>query len=217
MGIGGTSLVYCGILERIPSDVWDHHPVFAKWPAGYSPKELHPYYQRVEEELKVHIPDNENSMMPITPRAVVMDEVCKNMEEANREGKDLVLRNLRVGSEGCRECGWCTMGCKYGAKMDMARTYIPEAKSAGALFVDRCKVMFIRKAFNGYNVYYNQTSSVDHDYHLVTDGPLSSIWSRQVIIAAGSPESPALLMRSRTFLNQFPDNDLGLGDRKSVV
>lgn len=198
MGVGGTSLVYCGILERIPVDVWDKY-LYDKWPHYYSPAALSTYYGMVEEKLNVHQP------YYIPPRAEVMDKVCKKMDP------DMDLRNLMVGSEDCKKCGWCTMGCKFGAKKDMAQTYIPEAIDAGVFFAERCKAMFVKKAFNGYEVYYSRTTSTDRDYHLVTGWPLNSIWARKVVIAAGSPESPALLMRSRPFLNWFPDSDLGQG------
>jgi choline dehydrogenase-like flavoprotein len=200
MGIGGTSLVYCGILERIPEDVWKNHPVFDKWPYDYHPENLTGCYGRVEFNLNVHEPDY------TPPRAWVMDEVCMNLGLS-----DLVLRNLAVGSVDCKECGWCTMGCTFGAKMDMARSYILEAERAGAIFAERCKALFVRKAFKGYKVYYRRTTSVDRDYHLITGWPYNSIWAKKVVIAAGCPESPALLMRSRPFLNSFPDNDLGRG------
>ena len=198
MGVGGTSLVYCGILERIPVDVWNNY-LCDRWPDDYSPAQLSEYYERVEDKLNVHEPDS------ITQRAEVMDEVCKNMDP------DIDLRNLMVGSKNCRECGWCTMGCKFGAKKDMAQTYIPEAMNAGVFFAERCKAIFVSKAFKGYKVYYCRTTSIDRDYHLVTGWPADSIWTRRVVIAAGSPESPALLMRSRPFLNRFPDKDLGQG------
>lgn len=201
MGIGGTSLVYCGVLERIPDDVWNKY-LCDKWPDDYSPDKLSGYYETVEKKLNVHEPKPDL----IPPRAKVMDLVCKEMGFS-----DLVLRNLMVGSKGCRECGWCTMGCTFGAKMDMARTYIPEARDAGAFFAERCKAIFVRKTFKGYKVYYRRTTSIDRDYHLVSGWPLKSIWARRVVIAAGCPESPALLMRSRPFLNRFPDKDLGQG------
>jgi cholesterol oxidase len=201
MGVGGTSLVYCGILERIPVDVWDNY-LGDKWPSNYSPRRLRRYYRRVEDKLNVHKPGRDFT----TQRAKVMGRVCKNMDLG-----DLRFRNLRVGTENCWECGWCTMGCTFGAKKDMARTYIPQAEEAGAVFAERCKAMFVRKAFGGYRVYYCRTTSVDRDYHLVIGRPENSIWARKVVIAAGSPESPALLMRSRPLLNPFPDKDLGQG------
>ncbi len=200
MGIGGTSLVYCGILERIPEDVWKNHPVFDKWPYDYHPENLTGCYGRVEFNLNVHEPDS------TPPRAWVMDEVCMNLGLS-----DLVLRNLAVGSVDCKECGWCTMGCTFGAKMDMARSYILEAERAGAIFAERCKALFVTKAFKGYKVYYRRTTSVNRDYHLITGWPDNSIWAKKVVIAAGCPESPALLMRSKPFLNSFPDKDLGQG------
>lgn len=199
MGLGGTSLVYCGILERIPKDVWGNY-LFDKWPEYYSPNKLRRYYRRIERKLKVHKPD----LTP--PRALVMDQVCKKMGLSKP-----IVRNLRMGSKGCRECGWCTMGCTFGAKKDMARTYIPRAIKAGAFFAERCKAIAVGKASKGYKVSYCRTTSTDRDYHLVTGPPLDSISAKQVVIAAGSPESPALLMRSRPFLNWFPDGDLGQG------
>jgi cholesterol oxidase len=78
MGIGGTSLVYCGILERIPVDVWTKY-LRDKWPADYNPRRLRRYYKRVEDKLNVHIPNDNTSMVPIPPRAKVMNKVCKTM------------------------------------------------------------------------------------------------------------------------------------------
>lgn len=72
MSVGGTSLVYCGILERIPDDVWKNY-LCSKWPDDYSPEKLSRYYEIVEEKLNVHEPGF------IPPRAKVMDKVCEKM------------------------------------------------------------------------------------------------------------------------------------------
>ncbi len=52
---------------------------------------------------------------------------------------DVIPRNVTDCKEGL-ECGFCTYGCRHGAKNSTARTYLADAAAAGARLVAHCEV-----------------------------------------------------------------------------
>ena len=52
---------------------------------------------------------------------------------------DVIPRNVTRCKEGL-ECGFCTYGCRHGAKNSTARTYLAAAADAGARLVPHCDV-----------------------------------------------------------------------------
>ena len=52
---------------------------------------------------------------------------------------DVIPRNVTACKEGL-ECGFCTYGCRHGAKNSTARTYLADAAAAGARLVAHCEV-----------------------------------------------------------------------------
>ena len=52
---------------------------------------------------------------------------------------DVIPRNVTGCKEGL-ECGFCTYGCRHGAKNSTARTYLVDAAAAGARLVAHCDV-----------------------------------------------------------------------------
>ena len=52
---------------------------------------------------------------------------------------DVIPRNVTGCKEGL-ECGYCTYGCRHGAKNSTARTYLADAAAAGARLVVHCDV-----------------------------------------------------------------------------
>jgi long-chain-alcohol oxidase len=88
---------------------------------------------------------------------------------------------------GCTEteCGYCTMGCRIGAKQSTLATYLPDASAAGARIVPGCWVE--RVVTDGGKV----TGLVAR-----TGGHTVTVEAPTVILAAGALNTPAILLRS---------------------
>ena len=99
-------------------------------------------------------------------------------------------------ANGCGDCGMCTFGCQWGGKQSTPRTYLQDAYDAGAVVVARANAS--RVLIKGGSAFAVEA----------TVGPVGAMPARAegaqrltvraplVVVAAGSIESPALLLRS---------------------
>ncbi len=89
--------------------------------------------------------------------------------------------------DGCDPdtCGYCTMGCRIGAKRGTLRTYLEDAAAAGARLVVEADVERV-VVENGRAV--GVTATVD--------GHRLTVRCRAVVLAAGALSTPLLLLRS---------------------
>jgi choline dehydrogenase-like flavoprotein len=99
-------------------------------------------------------------------------------------------------AKGCGDCGLCTFGCRWGGKQSTPRTYLQDAYDAGAVVIARANAS--RVLIKG-----GRAFAVE-----ATVGPVGAMPARAegaqrltvraplVVVAAGSIESPALLLRS---------------------
>jgi choline dehydrogenase-like flavoprotein len=88
---------------------------------------------------------------------------------------------------GCTDddCGYCTMGCRIGAKKSMLATYLHDASEAGARIVVGCDVEAIDVGGSRAAGVYGRVG--DHALH---------VRAGAVLVAAGALNTPALLLRS---------------------
>jgi choline dehydrogenase-like flavoprotein len=88
---------------------------------------------------------------------------------------------------GCTEsdCGFCTMGCRVGAKNSMLATYLQDASEGGARIVVGCDVEAIDLEGGRAGGVYARVG--DHTLH---------VRATAVVVAAGALNTPALLLRS---------------------
>jgi choline dehydrogenase-like flavoprotein len=102
---------------------------------------------------------------------------------------DVIPRNVTECKEGV-ECGFCTYGCRHGAKNSTARTYLADAAAAGARLVVHCdveRILIERGRATG------AVATVR-----VPGGPACTLTVRApiVVAACGAINTPALLARS---------------------
>lgn len=83
-------------------------------------------------------------------------------------------------------CGWCFAGCKDGVKNGTMNTWLRDAYAHGAKFLDRTKVQRVLVE-NGKAV---GVECVVHYKHPV------KVRAKQVVVAAGSLQTPGVLLRS---------------------
>ena len=102
---------------------------------------------------------------------------------------DAIPRNVTDCKEGL-ECGYCTYGCRHGAKNSTARTYLADAARAGARLVVQCdaeRVTIERGRVTGVVA---TVRGLDGAPHRLT------VRANVVVAACGAVNTPALLVRS---------------------
>jgi long-chain-alcohol oxidase len=133
-----------------------------------------------------------------------LDAVCERLgvnqehnEPSSRERKlregcvklgwhiDAMPRGVRHCAQG-RECGYCGLGCRVGAKQSVVKTWLSDAHAAGARLIVRGRVKHV--IVEGGSARGVEAKTVEG--HSVT------IRSRAVIAACGAIHTPALLRRS---------------------
>ena len=135
---------------------------------------------------------------------VSLDAVCERLgvnqehnEPSSREQKlqegcvklgwhvDAMPRGVRKCAQG-RECGYCGLGCRVGAKQSVVKTWLADANAAGTRLIVRSRVQ--RVLVEG-----GAARGVEA---LTVEGRRVTIRSRAVIVACGAIHTPALLKRS---------------------
>jgi choline dehydrogenase-like flavoprotein len=133
-----------------------------------------------------------------------LDAVCERLgvsqeynEPSTRERKlqegcvklgwhvDAMPRGVRQCAQG-KECGYCGLGCRVGAKQSVVKTWLADAHQAGTKLIVGTKVS--RVLVEGGAA--RGVSGITQDGHHLT------IRSRAVIAACGALHTPALLKRS---------------------
>ena len=203
-GVGGGSLNFANTLYEPASDAfyrdrqWAH---ITDWRA-----ELAPYYALARRMLGV----------VTNPTTTPHDELLRDLAEQagrghtfhatpvgvffGRDGRkepgvtvpDPYFGGAGPARTGCRECGDCMSGCRYGAKNTLVKNYLHLAEGRGAVVVERRTVTDIRPLpGGGYAVLSRRTGA---------------FWTRrdpqvhhadQVVVAAGAWGTQTLLSRLR--------------------
>jgi choline dehydrogenase-like flavoprotein len=96
-----------------------------------------------------------------------------------------IPRNVK----GCEDCGFCNFGCQFGAKQGTLKTYLQDAHDRGARIVVKAhvdKLLHSAGKINGAQL------SVQHNGTQYT----VTVKCKAVVLAAGSINTPAVLLRS---------------------
>ena len=98
---------------------------------------------------------------------------------------DAMPRGVRNCAQG-KECGYCGLGCRVGAKQSVVKTWLADAHGAGARLVVRSRV---RKVLV-------EGGAARGIVGVTAEGKSLEIRSRAVVAACGAIHTPALLRRS---------------------
>ena len=98
---------------------------------------------------------------------------------------DAMPRGVRKCAQG-KECGYCGLGCRVGAKQSVVKTWLADAHGAGTRLVVRSRV---RKVLV-------EGGSARGIVGVTAEGKRLEIRSRAVVAACGAIHTPALLKRS---------------------
>jgi long-chain-alcohol oxidase len=133
-----------------------------------------------------------------------LDAVCERLgvnqehnEPSTREQKlqegcvklgwhvDAMPRGVRKCAQG-KECGYCGLGCRVGAKQSVVKTWLSDAGAAGSRFIVRTKVERVLVEGGAARGVVGRT----------VEGHAVTVRSRAVVAACGAIHTPALLKRS---------------------
>ncbi|MBI5181257.1 MAG: GMC family oxidoreductase [Nitrospirae bacterium] len=184
--VGGGSLLYSASSLRAPSSAFEQKNKngMRLWPFDYNRKVLNPYYEKVEKKLNV--------------KQLLWSEVPKKdgifAKACNSAG--YTCDRLRAAIVNCRNCGFCHTGCKFDRKQSLILNYIPEAEKNGARIKEECKALLVKRNEEGYLVVYKNLKS----------GLSNEVSCKTVIVSAGAIQSPALMLRSKKYLDNLSDH-----------
>ncbi|MGK5548888.1 FAD-dependent oxidoreductase [Streptomyces sp. URMC 127] len=172
--VGGTTVVNGGLLWEPPAALLNRWAA-ESGVAGYRAADLAAHLALVTRRLGVapqpHGSGNHDSRL----LAAGAERLGRRWQPARR------------AVTGCRHSNRCTTGCPTGAKQSMAVSYLPEAEALGARIVPGTRVLRIL----------HQDGAVTG---VVAEGPGGRTTvhrARDVFLAAGPLQTPALLQRSR--------------------
>jgi choline dehydrogenase-like flavoprotein len=118
-GVGGSTVHNTNLCKRTPSpilDLWrDRYGV-----SGAGPAEMAPAFAAIEKDLSV--------------TEIPQAWVNKNNDVLRRGAQALGWKHgaLHHNRVGCRQSGFCELGCAYDAKQNALKVVIPQAEAAGA-------------------------------------------------------------------------------------
>ncbi len=177
--VGGSTAVYTGVTFRPPEGL------IAGWARTGRLRELNEAdvqarFPHIEEEIDAHFPgpevENRNNR--------IFREGCERL--------GLAVKQFRVNITDCVGCGFCNLGCPYGAKRGTLEVQIPRAVANGVELIPNCRVTrvwdggaegVISAAPKGSRAGAHAPGAVEFR-------------ARVIVIAAGTLGSAALLLRS---------------------
>ena len=167
-GVGGGSLVYA-MTHPVPPDLVFRDP---RWPGEKDWKTtLEPYYELAqsmlstvkaprtyaEEEMLRQVVDEEMGAGPTLER----HDVAAFFGEPGETVPDPFFGGEGPERSGCRECGACMSGCRYGAKNSLDHNYLHMAENRGCEVHPETEVTDIRPiGRDGYEILTRSSTSL---------------------------------------------------------
>jgi choline dehydrogenase-like flavoprotein len=174
--VGGSTVINGGMSWRTPEKILE------RWQAAgldTSPKEMEPYFQRVEK--RIHVAPMDDAAIGIDNRLLKKGADAKGWE---------IIGNLR-NQVHCIGSNRCAMGCPTGAKQSALVTYVPRALHYGARVYADVRVERVTRHGK------RATGVMGHIRH--PDGRRGhaiAVRAKLVILACGAIHTPALLVKS---------------------
>jgi cholesterol oxidase len=201
-GVGGGSLVYANTTYVPHSDDFYRHPQWASI-ANWR-RTLAPHYETAQRMLGVTGHDSDGPSERLlqgvaedlgVPDAYRTTPVAVFFGEPGVEVEDPYFGGAGPPRAGCRRCGRCLLGCRYGAKNTLPKNYLWLAERLGARIHAERRVVDLRPAgwgdgSDGWEVAHVRTAPA-----LRSDR--RTVRARGVVVAAGTIGTNDLLLRCR--------------------
>lgn len=217
VGVGGGSLGYAAVLLE-PQESFFRDPVWNNLGVDWQ-AELGPHYTRARQML---------GAAP-NPYMDEMDDYLRETAEALGAGEtfDTLPLGIYFGEEGetvpdpffagqgpartgCRRCGECLVGCRYGAKNSLDKNYLYLAEQLGVEILPERQVTAIRPLDGGTD------GPAGYELEMVNplrgNRPYPPLQARQVVVAAGVIGTLKLLFHCRDVAGTLPRLSPQLGE-----
>lgn len=190
--VGGSTTINWATSLRTPASTLKHWTENYKV-LGVQEKNINPLFDQIEKEFSIapwQTSPNANNLM-----------LAKGLDTLNLPWKT-IPRNVK----GCKNLGYCGLGCPINAKQSTLITKIPEALDAGAQLISQLKAeRFVFQKTKIASLECVSSSS------LGSRQPRVKIRAKHFVLAAGAIGSPALLLRSKA-----PDSKDLIGKRTFI-
>jgi choline dehydrogenase-like flavoprotein len=172
--LGGGTVVNYSTSFRTPEEVR------AEWAAHGVPAFTSEDYTRSLDAVCERLGVNQEHNEPST-REQKLQEGCVKLGWH----VDAMPRGVRHCAQG-KECGYCGLGCRVGAKQSVVKTWLADAHDAGARLIVRTKVERVLVEGGAARGIVGRT----------VEGHRLTVRGRAVVAACGAIHTPALLKRS---------------------
>lgn len=178
--VGGSTSVYTGVTFRTPEGL------IAQWARAQQLPELdesdvQARFPRIEQQIDAHFPgpeaENANNR--------VFREGCERL--------GWPVQRFRVNTRDCVGCGFCNLGCPYGAKRGTLEVQIPQAMARGVELIPNCRITRLCDG-GAEGVIAPAPDGTQPGRHEV--GPVR-FHARKIVLAAGTLASSTLLLGSQ--------------------
>jgi choline dehydrogenase-like flavoprotein len=177
--VGGSTAVYTGVTFRTPEGL------ISGWARDFGLRELREddieaRFPHIEEEIDARFPgpemENRNNR--------IFREGCERLGHA--------VKQFRVNIKDCVGCGFCNLGCPYGAKRGTLEVQVPHAVASGVELIPNCR---ITRVFDGGARGVIGAAPTGSRAGAREPGDVE-FRAKVVVIAAGTLSSSALLLAS---------------------
>ena len=188
-GLGGTSLINSNVAMTPDPEVFQ----LVGWPRTIRYEDMLGYYDRARSVLAAApVPDalNLQKVQALEKRAQQLGTHAAALTIAvnfDIEGKNA----YGVEQHPCVKCGDCVTGCNFAAKNTLYMNYLPLAANQGADILTQTKVEWIEKLKDDkcWRIH-------GKHYRNAKESDAFTLDARNVVLSAGSLNSPEILMRS---------------------
>ena len=198
--VGGSTLHWAGLSIRFKEYELKTRTTYGSvaganlldWPISL--KELEPYYDKAE--MKMGVTGTQSiPRQPETNAFKVVQYCARKAGYSFEMGPSAINSVARDGRPACQMIGFCTSGCKIGAKWSTLYTEIPKADATGK-FELRPNSMALQ-------IQHDPQGKVTGVLYVDKSGTQQVQKARIVCVAGNSIESPRLLLNSAS--SMFPD------------
>ncbi len=193
-GLGGASLVNAGVLLEPDAGVLGDNA----WPAtlrgGTDPDWLEGLRRARETLRPAPVPDDAFPVPRLDALALLGGTLGLPFRRAPASIR-YAAEHTSAGAElsPCRLCGDCCTGCNHGAKASLDALYVAEAVAGGAHVFVQSEVVDVERSHGSWVVRFVPVGPGRGRF----DAQPMFVRAAVVVLAAGTPGSPGILMRSR--------------------
>jgi choline dehydrogenase-like flavoprotein len=171
--VGGSTVLANVVCFRLPETV---RQAYASFGLELPRSELDASYERVESVLNVH-----------ETREELLNPVAFKLERGMRS-LGFEPKRFRHAVQDCVGCGECNLGCRYGAKMDASRTWLPMAVERGAEVLTQTEAVQLEVTRG------RVTGLICRD---LSSGEGLRVVADRYVLSGGAINTPEILLRSR--------------------